>query len=161
LISRERVGKINIMTQYKATQIGYSVIGVMLFLAALESYFIVSRGSSPMAFAALVIVAAVGFVFSTMTIEVSGADLSWSVSPLKLFRQRLDLRNVGAVTTKRVSPFSGLGVRMLGNRTLWIVNFGAGVFVELDDGREIALGSADTAGLVAAIESTKGSVALA
>jgi hypothetical protein len=139
---------------HRSTQFGFSVLAIAAALIAIEGYVAWSRGSA-IAVAVIIGSLVIAFVFSSMTVEVADGEIRWSLSPAKLFRQTLKISAVRDATAKAVPWYSGLGIRVGANSTLWTVNFGPALFLTLEDGRQVALGSSQADLLANAIRNER------
>lgn len=102
----------------------------------------------------LLVLALVTIVFSSMTIEVDGKQISWFFGP-GFFRKRVRLDEVAAFTPVRNPIWMGFGIHTFG--TGWIYNVSGllGVEIELAGGSYIRLGTDEPNFLVKAIQAAK------
>lgn len=140
---------------YRRTQIGWLVlvplgVGGLLALSSLASAGLFVGAATT--FAVLAILAA---IFATLTIEVDREALRFRFG-VGLVRRRIALADI--LTWRRVrNPwYSGWGVRMYGRGLLYNVSGFDAVELQLRDGSQLRLGTADPAGLCDALAARLG-----
>ncbi len=140
---------------YRRTQIGWLVlvplgVGGLLALASLAAAGLFAGAA--ITFAVLAILAA---IFATLTVEVDRAALRFWFG-VGLVRRRIALPDILTWRQVRNPWYSGWGVRMYGRGLLYNVAGFDAVELQLRDGSQLRLGTADPAGLCDALTARLG-----
>ncbi len=145
---------------YQHRQIGIAVLGISLALflllvdLAVGIIIFVTTASAlflGIVLALILLVMASAAVFSSMTIKVTPADVSWHFG-FGLLKQKIPLSAIAAIGEVRSKWWHGWGIRRLpGNTRLYAVSGLQAVELDLEDGRKIRLGSDEAGKLSGAI----------
>jgi hypothetical protein len=141
---------------YHHTQAGIVILAVCLAGAALLAAIAWSTGEMSM-IPVLVFVAAVGFIFHSLTVEVSDNELRWHFGP-GFWSYSLALDEIDAVFTVRNKWWNGFGVRMAPGFRLYNVSGLDAVELHLKSGEIRRIGTDDPQGLAATLKRATGGV---
>jgi hypothetical protein len=142
-----------VVTAYHHTQAGIVILAVCLVIAALLAAIAWRTGEMSM-IPMLVFIAAVGFIFHSLTVEVSDNELRWHFGP-GLWSYRLALDQIDSVSIVRNKWWNGFGVRMAPSFRLYNVSGLDAVEILLKSGEIRRIGTDDPQGLAAAIEQSR------
>lgn len=128
-----------------ALVIGFAAAALLCILMGLN------RAWGP-AIALVVILSAVAFLFSSLTISVDANEVSWYFDP-GLWHYQTPRSSVASAAIVRNSPLNGFGIRMRPGWRLYNVYGLDAVEMRLKSGDIIRLGTDDPNGLEAALRS--------
>jgi hypothetical protein len=94
---------------YRHTQRGTLIMFLCLVLVALDAA-IAWRSGQWLPAVALIILIAIAFVFSSLTVEVNGGELRWHFGP-GFWSYRIALDNIETVAVVRNHWWNGFGIR--------------------------------------------------
>ena len=100
--------------------------------------------------AMLIVLAGIGAVFHSLTVEVEAGQVSWYFG-LGLWTYRLGLAEIRSVSVVRNQWWNGFGIRKAPNLTLYNVSGLDAVELKLKSGEIRRIGTDDAAGLAAAL----------
>lgn len=147
---------------YQHTQLGFVIIGALaigMLIMAL-GYRSMANTAPPgpirtgvLSFVAVIAigVAIVGFLFSSLSIEIRDGELRWHFTT-GVIHGSVPLRDVAEVKQVRHPAAYGWGYRITGNGILYRVSGLDAVRIRMRDGRVFNLGSDEPARLARAIE---------
>jgi hypothetical protein len=138
-------------TPYHHTQTGTVILVVCAVGGALGA-FIGWRASVASMIAMLVVLAAVAFLFHSLTVEASDNELRWHFGP-GLWTYRLTLDEIDSVNVVRNHWSSGFGIRKAAGFSLYNVSGLDAVELKLKSGETRRIGTDDPQGLAAALRS--------
>ena len=141
---------------YRDTQRGTLIMFVCLVLAALDAAIAWRSGQWP-AVAGLIILIAVAFLFSSLTVEVRDRELRWHFGP-GLWTYRLALDDIETVAVIRNHWWNGFGIRMRPGFRLYNVSGLDAVELHLKSSDIRRIGTDDPQGLAGALKAAAGSV---
>lgn len=139
---------------YRHTQIGWSLIAIVVGVGLLELTIValstVSTLAITLAGATAAIFAVLLVMFATLTVVVDDETLHvWF--GVGLLRRVVPLGDVVAARSLRIPWWTGWGVRAVPHGWLYRVGGRAAVELELDSGRVVRVGSDEPAALLAAV----------
>jgi hypothetical protein len=88
--------------------------------------------------------------FGVLTVRVGGDELAWRFGPGPVGR-RIPLRRVRSVEERRTPWYWGWGIRWTPRGWLWRAHGLDAVWLELDDGKWVGVGTQDPGGLSGAL----------
>jgi hypothetical protein len=136
---------------YRHTQRGTLIIFLCLVLAAIDAAIAWRTGQwSPVV--VLIILVAVAFIFSSLTVEVNGNELRWHFGP-GFWTYRLALDEIETVAVVRNHWWNGFGVRMRPGFRLYNVSGLDAVELRLRSHDIRRIGTDDPQGLADALKS--------
>jgi hypothetical protein len=135
---------------YRHTQRGTLTIIICLVVAAFDAAIVWRSGQWPAAVVAVVLVA-VAWLFSSLTVEVGQGELRWCFGP-GLWRYRLALDEVETVAAVRNHWWNGFGIRMRPGFRLYNVSGLDAVELRLTSGEIRRIGTDDPRGLEEALK---------
>jgi len=134
---------------YRHTQRGTLTILVCLVLAAFDAALVWLSGQWPAA-AVLLVLAVVGFLFSSLTVEVGDHELRWHFGP-GFPSYRLALNEIASVAAVRNHWWNGWGIRIGPRSRLYNVSGLDAVELRLKSGEIRRIGTDDPQGLLNAL----------
>jgi hypothetical protein len=145
--------------RYRHTQIGWSLIAVVVGVGLLELTIValttVSTLALTLAGALAAVFAVLLVMFAALTVVVDDQALHlWFGAGL--LRREVPLGDVVAAHTLRISWWTGWGVRAVPHGWLYRVGGRDAVELELENGRVVRVGSDEPATLLAAVNRTVG-----
>jgi hypothetical protein len=141
---------------YHHRQAGIVILAVCLVAAAVLAAIAWRTGEMSM-IPVLVFVAAVGFIFHSLTVEVSDDKLRWHFG-LGFWSYSLALDQIDSISIVRNKWWNGFGVRMAPSFRLYNVSGLDAVELQLKSGEIRRIGTDDPKGLAAALKTATGSV---
>jgi len=140
------------MSAYRHRQLS---IPTMVTFAALPLivlwYWIRDPQVAPFMLVAMLFVAIILFLFSSLTVEVSDREITWAFGP-NFWRNRIALSDIAKVETTYLPWYYGSGIKWSGNGWMYLVSMGGdAVKIDLKDGNSIRIGTNDPQGLSAAL----------
>ena len=139
------------MTSYHHTQTG-TVILVVCAVGGALAVFIGWRASVSSMIAMLVVLAAVAFLFHSLTVEIGDNELRWHFGP-GFWTYRLPLDDIQSVAAVHNRWWNGFGIRVAPGFTLYNVSGLDAVELKLKSGEIRRIGTDDPQGLAAALRS--------
>jgi hypothetical protein len=139
------------MATYRHTQIGYLTLAASLAAIASSVHALRSRPAVAAAVALLLVI--VGIVFSSLTIEVDGAELRSRFGP-GMWRRGFPLASIVDATPTTSSWWEGWGIRLTPRGVLYTVSGTRAVEVVLRTGQRFRLGTDEPDTLAAAIRAS-------
>ena len=136
---------------YRHTQRGTLIIFHCLVLAALDAA-IAWRTGQLFPVVVLIILVAVTFIFSSLTVEVRDRELRWHFGP-GFWTYRLALDDIETVAVVRNHWWNGFGIRTAPGFRLYNVSGLDAVELQLKSGEIRRIGTDDPGGLAAALTS--------
>ncbi|WP_299004685.1 hypothetical protein [uncultured Shewanella sp.] len=136
--------------KYQRTQLGITILiimGVALGLVLMAHH--VEEQAIPWWIYAVIIV--ISILFSTLTIKVSNAHISWFFGPY-FWRKKVLLKEVVSIKKVRNKWYCGFGIRLQSTGWLYNVSGLTAVQLTLKDGTHISLGTHDADNLLKVIE---------
>jgi hypothetical protein len=107
--------------------------------------------SAPFMLVALLFVAVILFLFSSLTVEVSDREMTWAFGP-GFWRNRIALSDIAKVETTSLPWWYGSGIKWNRDGWMYLVSMGGdAVSIQLKDGSTIRIGTNDPQGLSAAL----------
>ena len=144
---------------YRHTQIGWSLIAIVVAVGLLELTIValstVSTLAITLAGATAAIFAVLLVMFATLTVLVDDKALHLWFG-VGLLRRVVPLGDVVAARSMRIPWWTGWGVRAVSHGWLYRVGGRDAVELELDNGRVVRVGSDEPAALLAAVKRTVG-----
>jgi hypothetical protein len=140
-----------IAMSYRHTQRGTLTIVLCLAFAAFDAAIVWRSGQWPAAAVAVVLVA-VAFVFSSLTVEVGENELRWYFGP-GFWSYRLPLDDIETVAAVRNRWWNGFGIRRGPGLRLYNVSGLDAVELRLKSHEVRRIGTDDPQGLVEALKS--------
>lgn len=144
------------MSAYRHRQ--YSIPGLvsLTLLPLLMLWFwIRDPQSAPFMLVALLLVAVILYLFSSLTVEVSDREIAWAFGP-NFWRNRIALSDITKVETTYLPWYYGSGIKWSPLGWMYLVSMGGdAVKIELKDGSAIRIGTNDPQGLSAALAAGK------
>lgn len=98
----------------------------------------------------LVLVALLISSFASLTVRVTAEEVCWSFG-MGLFRRRIPLARVRDVEVRRSAWYWGWGIRWTPRGWLWRAGGLDAVWLELEGGKRVGVGSPDPEGLARAV----------
>jgi hypothetical protein len=135
---------------YRHTQRGTLITVVCLVLAALDAAIAMRTGQWPPV-AVLIILMAVAFIFSSLTVEVKDKELRWHFGP-GFWSYRLALDDIETVAVVRNHWWNGFGIRMRPGFRLYNVSGLDAVELHLRSHDIRRIGTDDPQGLAGALK---------
>jgi hypothetical protein len=135
---------------YRHTQLGSFTLAVCLLSGSFGWIMLWNAGYRSPAIVLLVTEAAIGILFSTLTVEVGDRELRWYFGP-GLWRYRVPLTAVREVAVVRSRWWHALGVSFLSGFRLYSVSGLDAVELKLGPHDVRRIGTDDAHGLAAAI----------
>jgi hypothetical protein len=139
------------VTSYHHTQTG-TVILVVCAVGGALAVFIGWRASVSSMIAMLVVLAAVAFLFHSLTVEIGDNELRWHFGP-GFWTYRLPLDDIQSVAAVHNRWWNGFGIRVAPGFTLYNVSGLDAVELKLKSGEIRRIGTDDPQGLAAALRS--------
>jgi hypothetical protein len=139
---------------YRHTQRGTLIMSLCLALAALDAAIAWRTGQWPPV-VVLIVLVAVAFIFSSLTVEVDGTELRWHFGP-GLWTYRLALDDIKAVAVVRNHWWNGFGIRTRPGFRLYNVSGLDAVELQLKSSEIRRIGSDDPQGLAGALKAAGG-----
>ena len=140
---------------YRHTQIGWSLIAIVVGVGLLELTVVALSTVSTMAItlagAMAAIFAVLLVMFATLTVVVDDKALQLRFG-VGLLRRVVPLGDVVAARAVRIPWWTGWGVRAVSHGWLYRVGGRDAVELELDNGRVVRVGSDEPAALLAAVK---------
>jgi len=147
--------------EYEHRQIGVAVLALVILLAILPlRHFVYAAASRSggiltlMAVVLLLVLLALGVLFSSLNVQVMYGHIIWSFGP-GFFRRMVPLERIAEVRPCRNPWPQGLGIRRHDGVQVYAVAGGPAVELELEDGGRIRLGTNDPNGLVRAVRAAQ------
>jgi hypothetical protein len=138
------------MNTYKHTQPGHLILVILggISMIVLVSGLTVSRPT----LLAVPILAFCGWIFHSLTIEITADELRWHFGP-GLIRKRVLLNQIASASVVRTNFLEGWGIHW--SRYGWLYNISGfdAVAITLRNGKRFALGSDEPQALSAALQS--------
>jgi len=127
------------MNEYKHTQIGYFLIGIVLILTIYFSYIIMITKEKSVLFSFLIVIIIL-FLFSTLTVIVNnnGVQIKFGVGLIHKEFNRNEILNSKIVRNKW---YYGLGIRMTPTGWLYSVSGLDAVEIEMKNGKLYKIGT--------------------
>jgi hypothetical protein len=138
------------MSTYRRTQTGRVILVMMLLPAVAAAAALAAVGQLLTALAVLALFALVAWLFSSLTVEVTGSELRWYFGP-GFWKKSVPLADLREVEPVRNKWWYGLGIRYTPHGWLYNVSGLDAVEVRLAGGVKRRIGTDDPAGLVAAL----------
>ena len=135
---------------YRHTQRGTLTILVCLLFAAIDAAIMWRSGQWQLA-AVLILVLAVAFLFSSLTVEVSENELCWHFGP-GFWTYRLPLSEIQTVAPVRNNWWYGFGIRIGPHFRLYNVSGLDAVELQLKSSDVRRIGTDDPQGLAQALK---------
>jgi len=135
---------------YRHTQRGTLTILVCLVFAAIDAAIMWTSGQWQLA-AVLILVLAVAFLFSSLTVEVSENELRWHFGP-GFWSYRLPLSEIQAAAPVRNNWWNGFGIRIGPHFRLYNVSGLDAVELQLKSSAIRRIGTDDPQGLAQALK---------
>ncbi len=127
------------MNEYKHTQIGYILIGIVLILTIYFSFIVMITKEKSILFSFLIVVIIL-FLFSTLTVIVndSGVQIKFGIG---LIHKEFNRNQIIKCKIIRTKWYYGLGIRM--TPTGWLYNISGldAVEIEMNNGRLYKIGT--------------------
>ena len=139
---------------YRHTQVGWAVLAVVVGLSAFLAWDLQGRGV-PMPWLPLGIMAAVGLLFSTLTVDVDRERVQVAFG-IGLVRKTVPLAGIAAFQPVRNPWIAGWGIRAIRGGMLWNVSGLDAVELALRDGRFFRIGTDEPEALARAIQAAAG-----
>jgi len=136
-------------TPYRHTQVGYVTL-VATTAGALGLASITVRHHHPVLWVGVALLVLLGFLFSTLTIEVADGELRSHFGP-GFWRKRWALADIVGVGLAPIRSWEGWGIRFTPQGMLYDVSGTKSVEVHLRSGTSFRLGSDEPERLLAAI----------
>ncbi len=135
---------------YRHTQIATALLVFLSFIAGFVAlaWYLMGTDIVLMLFAGLL--ALIALCFYSMTVEVSGTELRWSLGP-GIGKNAISLADIERVDPVTNSLLHGLGIRITHDGWVYAVSGFSAVAVTLKDGTKYRLGTDDQKGLLAAL----------
>jgi hypothetical protein len=130
--------RLTVMSAFRRRQIGRSSLAVSI-IAILSA--LVTLQAAPIA--ALIVVmgaGAMGFLFSSLTIEAGDGRLNWWFA-FRFWRREIAMSEVQSIAILRTPLWYGWGIRKIAQGWLYNVSGREAVELTLKDGRRILLGT--------------------
>ena len=144
---------------YRHTQIGWSLIAIVVGVGLLELTIValstISTLAITLAGALAAIFAVLLVMFATLTVTVDGKALHLWFG-VGLLHRVVPLGDVVAARALRIPWWTGWGVRAVSHGWLYRVGGRDAVELELENGRVVRVGSDEPAALLAAVKRTVG-----
>jgi hypothetical protein len=139
------------MKTYQHTQPGKLIVLSMLAVLIVEVILGVTAYRPILAITPVFLIA--GWLFHSLTIEVSKSELSWAFGP-GLIRKRIRIEDISAAEAVRTTLLEGWGIHYC--RFGWLYNVSGydAVAIRLKNGKRFALGTDEPEALVAAVRTT-------
>jgi len=144
------------MVPYHHTQPGTTTLAICIAVAALLAAIAWRTGEMSM-IPGLIVVAAAGLIFNSLTVEVSDEELRWHFGP-GLWSYRLAVDEIETVSVVRNKWWNGFGIRMAPSFRLYNVSGLDAVELYLKSGDTRRIGTDDPQGLAAALKRATGGV---
>ena len=141
---------------YRHTQRGTLIVFLCLVLAALDAA-IAWRSGQWLPVVALIILIAIAFMFSSLTVEVNSKELQWHFG-LGFWTHRLALDDIETVAVVRNHWWNGFGIRMRPGFRLYNVSGLDAVALRLRSSDVRRIGTDDPQGLAGALKARAGGV---
>ena len=135
---------------YRHTQRGTLIVFLCLVLAALDAA-IAWRSGQWLPVVALIILIAIAFMFSSLTVEVNSKELQWHFG-LGFWTHRLALDDIETVAVVRNHWWNGFGIRMRPGFRLYNVSGLDAVALRLRSSDVRRIGTDDPQGLEEALK---------
>ena len=114
-------------------------------------YWIRDPLSAPFMLVAMLFVAVILCLFSSLTVEVSDREITWPFGP-NFWRNRIALSDIAKVETTHLPWWYGSGIKWSADGWMYLVSMGGdAVKIQLKDGSSIRIGTNDPHGLSAAL----------
>ncbi|WP_298769354.1 hypothetical protein [uncultured Shewanella sp.] len=135
---------------YQRTQLGITILIIMGLALGfiLVADHIEEQGIPGWIYAVMI---AISILFSTLTIKVSNAHISWFFGPY-FWRKKLLLKDIASIKKVRNKWYCGFGIRLQSTGCLYNVSGLTAVQLMLKDGTHISLGTHDADNLINVIE---------
>jgi hypothetical protein len=141
---------------YRHTQRGTLIVFLCLVLAALDAAS-AWRSGQWLPVVALIILIAIAFMFSSLTVEVNSKELQWHFG-LGFWTHRLALDDIETVAVVRNHWWNGFGIRMRPGFRLYNVSGLDAVELRLRSSDVRRIGTDDPQGLAGALKARAGGV---
>ena len=127
------------MNEYKHTQIGYILIGIVLILTIYFSFIVMITKEKSILFSFLIVVIIL-FLFSTLTVIVNdnGVQLKFGVG---LIHKEFNRNQIIKCKIIRTKWYYGLGIRMTPTGWLYNVSGLDAVEIEMNNGKLYKIGT--------------------
>jgi hypothetical protein len=142
-------------TRYKHTQKGYVILGTVGGTALFMASLLLRKAAAATMIPGLIGLGLVGWVFSSLTIEVTDEELRASFGPGWRIK-RIKLRDIQSVERVRNPWYAGWGVRLLPRGLLYNVSGFDAVEVRMRNGTRFRLGTDEPERLEQAIRDAMG-----
>ena len=143
---------------YRHTQVGWVILGVAAAVLALVWARLPPEAAAAARFPLGLVVALLGLVFSTLTVEVDEEAIRLRFG-IGLVRKRVPLGEVKGWRAVRNPWYSGWGIRLAPGYVLWNVSGRDAVELALASGRRFRIGTNEPEELAGAIARAKGETA--
>lgn len=137
------------MTTYRHTQVGYVTLGAVV-AGALGIAALAARHRQPALWGAVALLILVGWLFSSLTIEVADGELRSHFGP-GFWRKRVALADVAGAELASSQWWEGWGIRVTPRGMLYNVAGTAAVEIRLRSGTRFRLGTDEPETLLGAI----------
>jgi hypothetical protein len=134
---------------YRHTQVGYLTLIVMV-VVAFAIVGLGSRSARPVTIGVAGLLAIVTVLFSSLTVEVTDAELRFHFGP-GFWRKQFALGDVVSANPTRSNWLEGWGIRITLRGMLYNVSGTNAVEIELRSGQRFRIGTDDPDGLVRAL----------
>ncbi len=135
---------------YRHTQIGYitiaSLVAVICLIIAQIQFF----GSAPLPIAVLIVLVACLLIFSSLTIEIKDAFLTWKFG-FGLMQKKVPVSEIIRVNRIKINILHGWGIHWTPGGWLYNVSGFQAVEFELRDGKKFRLGTDEPEKLMQAV----------
>ncbi len=128
------------------------VLGIIFFNDLLSAYWMA------LVIVLMILIAAAGILFSSLTIMIDKARLSWHFA-FGFWKKSVNLADIASCAIVRNRWFYGWGIRYTGRGWLYTVSGLNAVEIRLQDGRLFRLGTDEPEKLLAALEGAKAALA--
>jgi hypothetical protein len=142
------------MNTYTHTQRAGVIVTLSSVMAAVVAAIAVAF-RLPVMLAIVVVLAVVAWLFRSITVEVTPEEIRWQFGGGWL-RRRFPLRDVAVAEAVRTTWLDGWGIHYTQHGWLYNVSGSDAVALRFSDGRRVAVGTDDPAGLVSAIAGLRG-----
>ena len=126
-------------------KVSFAILAVLLLVILL-----LVPHAWPGLLAAFVAAAAVHYLFSSLTIDVSDQEIAWHFGP-GVWRKRLALSDIESTHPAHVPWWYGIGVKWTPRGWVYVVSWGDALELRLKNGKAIRIGTDDLRGLAAAL----------
>ena len=139
------------MSYYKHTQVGTVVLAGMLFCVAIGIFVTSQAGAHPIPLTVIAILAVLGVMFGTLTVEVTHELVKLRFGPGPV-RKSFPVAEIASTRRVRNHWAYGWGIRLTPHGWLFNVSGLDAVELEMADGKRYRIGTDQPAELLRAIE---------